>query len=130
MPAHRGPGRRSRARWNICRWARLCGARSGDKGGNANVGLWTWSEEIYAWMASSLSVARFRELVPEARDLVVERHDLPNLKAVNFVVRGLLGEGVASSTRFDAQAKGLGEYVRSRTIEVPASVARHRRRPG
>jgi hypothetical protein len=107
----------------------LCGARSGDKGGNANVGLWTWDDEIYRWMSTSLDVARFRVLVPEAEALVVERHELPNLKALNFVVRGLLGEGVASSTRFDPQAKGLGEYVRSRTLEVPAAVAGRRRAP-
>jgi hypothetical protein len=101
----------------------LCGARSGDKGGNANVGLWTWDDEIHAWMVDSLSVASFRRLLPEANGLSVERYVLSNLRALNFVVIGLLGEGVASSLRFDAQAKGLGEYVRSRLVEVPAALA-------
>jgi Acyclic terpene utilisation family protein AtuA len=99
---------------------RVCGARSGDKGGDANVGLWTRDDECYAWMCGHLTVDRVRELLgPEATDLQIERFELPNLRAVNFVVHGLLGDGVASSTRPDPQAKGLGEYLRSRLVEVP-----------
>ena len=60
--------------------------------------------------------ASSRQLIPEAADLEVRRYELPNLKALNFVVVGLLGEGVASSTRFDPQAKSLGEYLRSRVV--------------
>jgi Acyclic terpene utilisation family protein AtuA len=97
----------------------VCGARSGDKGGNANVGLWTHSDDAYDWLAATLTVARFRQLVPEAADLEVRRYELANLRALNFVVVGLLGDGVASSTRYDPQAKGLGEYVRSRELDVP-----------
>lgn len=98
----------------------LFGARSGDKGGNANVGVWARSEAAYRWLEDRLDVERFRELFPEAADLEVERFALPNIWAVNFVVHGLLGEGVASSTRPDPQAKSLGEYLRSRELEVPA----------
>ncbi|WP_248817296.1 acyclic terpene utilization AtuA family protein [Frankia sp. AgB32] len=101
---------------------RLVGARSGDKGGNANVGLWARDDATYRWLRSTLSVERFVDLLPEARDLPVRRYELPNLRAVNFVVVGLLGEGVASSTRPDPQAKGLGEYVRSRHIDAPANL--------
>jgi hypothetical protein len=97
----------------------VCGARSGDKGGNANVGLWTRSERAYAWLSETLDVDTFQKLVPESSELRVERFELPNLRALNFVVYGLLGEGVASSTRADPQAKGLGEFVRSRLVEVP-----------
>jgi hypothetical protein len=57
--------------------------------------------------------------VPEATSLQVRRYELPNLLALNFVVEGLLGEGVSSSVRFDPQAKGLGEYLRSRIVELP-----------
>lgn len=98
------------------------GARSGDKGGNANVGLWARDERGYAWLASQLTVERFRQLVPEAAQLAVRRYELPNLWALNFVVVGLLGEGVASSVRFDPQAKSLGEYVRSRVVDLPESL--------
>src|SRR5262249_42610857 len=74
----------------------ICGARSGDKGGNANVGLWTTGDAEYAWLRGYLTTGRFRELLPEAAGLAVERHELPLLRAVNFVVTGLLGDGVAS----------------------------------
>jgi hypothetical protein len=97
----------------------VCGARSGDKGGNANVGLWTPSPAAFGWLREYLDVARFRELLPEAAGLEVRRYELPNLSALNFVVVGLLGEGVAASTRPDPQAKGLGEYLRSRHADIP-----------
>jgi hypothetical protein len=97
----------------------VVGARSGDKGGNANVGFWATTERAYAWLESYLTVERFRMLAPESGDHEVERHELPNLRALNFVVRGILGEGVASSTRLDPQAKGFGEYLRAKVVEVP-----------
>ena len=100
----------------------LFGARSGDKGGNANVGVWARDDPSYAWLASFLTAERFKQLVPEAAGLEVRRYELPNLKALNFVVVGLLGEGVASSVRFDPQAKSLGEYLRSRVVELPESL--------
>lgn len=97
----------------------LIGARSGDKGGNANIGLWARSADAFEWLRGALTVQKLRELVPEIGDLTVRRCELPNLHAINFVVVGILGEGVASSTRPDPQAKGLAEFVRSRSVEVP-----------
>lgn len=95
------------------------GARSGDKGGNANVGLWARSDAAFDWLDAFLTTERFKQLLPEARDLEVRRYRLPNLRSLNFVVVGLLGQGVASSTRHDAQAKSLGEYLRSRSVALP-----------
>jgi hypothetical protein len=100
---------------------RLCGARSGDKGGNANVGLWATSPAAYAWLRRHLTTDRFKELLTEAAGLQVDRYELPNLMALNFVVHGLLAPGVSGTARPDAQAKGLGEYLRSRVVTVPAS---------
>ena len=97
----------------------IAGARSGDKGGNANVGLWVRTEVQWRWLAHALGVDKLRELLPEAADLQVTRHVLPNLRAVNFVIEGILGEGVAYHARFDPQAKGLGEWLRSRYIDIP-----------
>jgi hypothetical protein len=102
----------------------ICGARSGDKGGNANVGVWAWDDPAYAWLVAHLTPGLVAELVPEAAALEIRRYDLPNLRALNFVIVGLLGEGVASSVRFDAQAKGLGEYLRSRHVDLPAALVR------
>ncbi|MCH7616430.1 MAG: DUF1446 domain-containing protein [Chloroflexi bacterium] len=97
----------------------IFGARSGDKGGNANVGVWARNDAAYAWLADFLTVERFKELVSEARELEVLRYELPNLRALNFVVVGLLGEGVSSSTRPDPQAKSLGEYLRAKLVDLP-----------
>ncbi|MFC3573055.1 acyclic terpene utilization AtuA family protein [Streptomyces yaanensis] len=101
---------------------RVAGARSGDKGGNANVGLWVRTDEAWRWLAHTLTVDRFRELLPETAALPVVRHVLPNLRALNFVVEGLLGEGVAAQHRFDPQAKGLGEWLRARHLEIPEAL--------
>ena len=98
-------------------------ARSGDKGGDANLGLWVGQgpkrEERVAWLLGFVDAERVKALVPEARALEVSVHPLPNLGGVNVVLHGLLGQGVAASTRFDPQAKGLGEWVRSRLVDVP-----------
>ncbi len=94
----------------------LFAARSGDKGGNANVGIYAGDDAGYAWLAANLTIEALARLIPEAHGLEIRRYELPNLHALNFVIVGFLGEGVASSTAFDAQAKGLGEYLRSRTL--------------
>ncbi|MGW1882294.1 acyclic terpene utilization AtuA family protein [Streptomyces sp. NPDC001970] len=100
----------------------VAGARSGDKGGDANVGVWVRTDEEWRWLAHELTVDRFRELLPETAGLTVVRHVLPNLRALNFVVHGLLGEGVAAQARFDPQAKALGEWLRARHVEVPEAL--------
>ncbi len=114
----------------------LAGARSGDKGGDANVGVWvragaseatgieagaTGSKagEQWRWLAHALTVEKLRELLPETANMGVTRHLLPNLRAINFVIEGILGKGVAHQARFDPQAKGLGEWLRSRHVDIP-----------
>jgi hypothetical protein len=101
---------------------RVIGARSGDKGGNANLGVWTRTEAGYEWMASFLNTERLRQLMPETKELEVLRYELPNIRALNFVIVGLLGDGVASSVRLDPQAKGLGEYLRAKVVDVPTAL--------
>jgi acyclic terpene utilization AtuA family protein len=97
----------------------IAGARSGDKGGDANVGVWVRTDEAWRWLANTLTVEEFRRLLPETVDLPVTRHVLPNLRALNFVVGGLLGDGVASQARFDPQAKAVGEWLRARHMDIP-----------
>jgi hypothetical protein len=108
-------------------------ARSGDKGGDANLGLWVSHtatlagracrdheyDERVAWLLTTVTPDFVGTLLPEAQHLDIEVFALPNLGGVNVVLRGLLGEGVAASTRFDPQAKGLGEWARSRYVEIP-----------
>lgn len=100
----------------------VVGARSGDKGGDANIGVWAPTEDAWRWLAHTLTVDQLRRLLPETANLPVDRHVLPNLRALNFVVHGLLGEGVAASTRFDPQGKALGEWLRSRHVDVPEAL--------
>jgi hypothetical protein len=97
----------------------VAGARSGDKGGSANLGVWARSDDAWRWLAHTLTVEKVRTLLPETAHLPVRRHVLPNLRALNFVVDGLLGQGVAAQARFDPQAKALGEWLRSRHLEIP-----------
>ena len=100
----------------------IAGARSGDKGGGANIGLWVHTDAQYRWLTHTLTVERLRELLPEAADLTVTRHLLPSIRAVNFVIDGILGKGVAYQSRFDPQAKGLGEWLRSRHVDIPEGI--------
>jgi hypothetical protein len=102
-------------------------ARSGDKGGDANVGLWVSqlderAAERAEWLLATVTPQFVRDLLPEAEELDVEVYPLPNLNGVNVLIRGLLGKGVAASSRFDPQAKGLGEWARSRHVEIPESL--------
>lgn len=101
----------------------IAAARSGDKGGNANVGVWVRTDDEFSWLVHALTVETLKQMLPEAEPLTVTRHVLPNLRAVNFVIEGILGQGVASQARFDPQAKGLGEWLRSRHIDIPETLA-------
>jgi hypothetical protein len=103
---------------------RVVGARSGDKGGTANLGVWARDPGAYGWLAEFLTVERLVALLPECAAFPVERYALPNLGALNFVIPGLLGEGVSSSSRADPQAKGLGEWLRARVVDVPVALPR------
>ena len=101
---------------------RVVGARSGDKGGSANLGVWVREPRAYGWLREFLTVECLAALLPETAPLAVQRYELPNLSALNFVIPGLLGEGVSSSTRADPQAKGLGEWLRVRLADVPVAL--------
>lgn len=103
---------------------RLVHARSGDKGGDANIGVWVPADhprrdDAFAWLVTFLDESTVRDLLPEAATLDLEIHPLSHLSAVNIVIHGLLGEGVASSTRLDPQAKGVGEWLRARDAAIP-----------
>ena len=98
---------------------RIYGARSGDKGGNANLGVWARSLHDFDYLRFYLTVDRLKALCPTLAPYSIDRHELPNLLALNFYVRGILGEGVASSTRTDPQAKILAEYLRAQIIDFP-----------
>ena len=101
----------------------VVGARSGDKGGNANLGVFARNDETWAWLDGFLTTETLRTLLPEAAELKIDRHRLPAIRSLNFVLHGLLEEGVAASTRQDGQAKSLGEWLRARVVEMPESLS-------
>jgi hypothetical protein len=101
----------------------VAGARSGDKGGNANLGVWARSDDAYEWLDRFLTTDTLRRLLPDVCDgREVRRYRLPTLRALNFVIVGLLGRGVAGCDRLDPQAKGLGEYLRAKHVDLPAGL--------
>jgi len=119
------PGPRASAPGGPTRRAPLghvLGTRSGDKGGNANLGVFARSDEAWAWLDAFLTTERLRELLPELAPREIDRTRLPALRSLNFVIHGLLEEGVAGSTRQDPQAKGLGEWLRARVAEIPEAL--------
>jgi len=101
---------------------RVFGSRSGDKGGDANLGVFARSDAAWAWLDERLTTERLRQLLPEVAELPIDRHRLPALRSLNFVIHGLLEEGVAASTRQDPQAKSLGEWLRARVVEIPEAL--------
>ncbi|HVN72707.1 MAG TPA: acyclic terpene utilization AtuA family protein [Desulfomonilia bacterium] len=104
---------------------RTFATRSGDKGGNANLGVWAKTPEAYAFLRSFLTVGQLKELLSDLKDYQIDRYELPNLLAVNFTIKGILGEGAAASLRMDPQAKTLGEYLRARVVEMPEAILPH-----
>ncbi len=119
LPSPRPPGSPSPESLIEAPLGSVVGARSGDKGGDANLGVFARSAEAWAWLEQYLTIERLQQLLPEVIDLTIERHVFPNLWSLNFVIRGLLDEGVAASTRQDVQAKSLGEWFRSRHASIP-----------
>lgn len=101
---------------------RVFAARSGDKGGNANLGIWGRTPEAYVFLKEILTIEKLKELFADLRDYEIERYELPNLFAVNFYIRGILGEGAAASMKLDVQAKTLGEYLRARIVDMPEAI--------
>ena len=100
-------------------FGRLYGARSGDKGGCANCGVWARTDASYSFLHEYLTVEQFKKLLPDMAEYQIERYDMPNLKALNFYIHDILKDGVSSNNRIDGQAKTLCEYLRAKTIEVP-----------
>ena len=100
----------------------LFGARSGDKGGCANIGVWAKSENAFSFLHEFLTVKKLKELMPDVAQFEIDRYELPNILSLNFYIHGILQDGVSSNTRKDGQAKSLGEYLRAKYIDIPKSL--------
>lgn len=101
------------------RLGEIIGARSGDKGGNANVGIWARQPEDYHKLRHWLTADRLRGLLPRPFDGPIDRYELANLCALNFVLRGYLGDGAFANVYLDNQAKLLAEQIRNAVVDWP-----------
>lgn len=101
-------------------------ARSGDKGGNANVGFWVRDASAWPWLQSFLTSDKLIELLGDEWDnkFSVERCEFANIWAVHFVVKGFLQDGVSSSSILDGFAKSFGEFLRARHVDLPQKLVR------
>ena len=100
----------------------IIGTRSGDKGGNANLGIYVRNDDSWSWLDNTMTIEQLRKLLPETQNFSIERYRFPKIRALNFVIHGLLEEGVAASTRQDPQAKALGEWLRAKVMPIPISI--------
>ena len=100
----------------------IFGARSGDKGGCANIGVWAKSENAFSFLNNYLTVDKIKELMPDISKFEIDRYELPNILSLNFYIHGILEDGVSSNTRKDGQAKSLGEYLRAKYADIPKSL--------
>ena len=100
----------------------IFGTRSGDKGGCANLGVWSKNIDTYGFLYDFLTVKKLKELLPDLEPFEIDRFDLPNILSLNFYIHGILQDGVSSSTRMDGQAKSLGEYLRAKKISIPKTI--------
>ncbi|KAL2212980.1 DUF1446-domain-containing protein [Sarocladium strictum] len=99
-------------------------ARSGDKGGNANVGFWVRDPSAYSWALNFLTTSRLIELLGDDWNskYTIERCEFPQLNAVHFLIRGFLDEGVSSSAILDGFGKSISEFLRARVVDLPVNL--------
>ncbi|KAL1889954.1 hypothetical protein Sste5346_008532 [Sporothrix stenoceras] len=96
--------------------------RSGDKGSNINCGLFVDRPDVYDWFRTFLTIDKMKELIGgdwKEDEYRLERVEFPHIFAVHFVIYGILGRGVSSSTLLDNRGKGFTDYVRTKHIPVP-----------
>ncbi|OIW28191.1 DUF1446-domain-containing protein, partial [Coniochaeta ligniaria NRRL 30616] len=96
-------------------------ARSGDKGSNANVGFWVLEDDEFEWLRALLTIGFFQDMLGDdyKESYSIERFELPNLRCVHFLVKGVLEGGIGSSYRLDGLAKSFGEFLRARHVDMP-----------
>lgn len=105
-------------------------ARSGDKGAHANIGVWVGDDDAYAFLRDTVTADLVADHFALADPRDVERYELANLRALNFVLRGVLGAGGGSSSlRTDAQAKAYGQALLRVEVSIPLTLLAGATRP-
>ncbi len=97
-------------------------ARSGDKGSHANIGVIAYTSEGYAFLQQHLTAEQVQAYFKPLEVLETVRYEMPNIGALNFVLKGVLGAGASRSLRIDAQGKALGQVLLEMKIKIPEEV--------
>ena len=97
-------------------------ARSGDKGNSANIAVFGRTPAAYVWLRDHLTAARVEEFFRPLGVSEVVRYDVPNLEALNFVLKDVLAGGGSRSLRIDAQGKTLGMALLELTVDAPETL--------
>ena len=122
-PGHEGPGMRA------VRLVDIAHARSGDKGDTANVGVIALRPEWFPLLRDQLTLGRVREHFQGVITGDVERYELPNLNALNFLLHGALGGGGTLSLKTDAQGKVFSTAMLRMVLHVPEDTAQQLKLP-
>lgn len=112
------------------RLADIAHGRSGDKGNHANVAVIGYTPAGYEWLRQNLTAARVQQFFAPLGLTGVERYEVPNVLALNFVLRDALAGGASRSLRIDTQGKTFALALLQMPIEMPADAETMRRRPG
>jgi hypothetical protein len=118
------PPRARKTGARVVRLLDLAHARSGDKGDTANVGLIALEPEYYPVLVKQVTAARVARHFKGVIKGKVERYELPNLNALNFLLHGALGGGGTLSLKTDAQGKVFSTALLRMEITVPAGLIR------
>lgn len=105
-----------------CSLRQIAHARSGDKGSSANIGVIAYTTEGYEYLIDYLTAEKVELYFQPLQPISTIRYELPNLLALNFVLKGVLGEGGSRSLRLDAQGKALGQALLEMKIVVPSTL--------
>ncbi|WP_310399229.1 acyclic terpene utilization AtuA family protein [Nocardia kruczakiae] len=99
-------------------------ARTGDKGGNANLGVWVPQPHAaaYPWLVGFLTEDRLRELLGLRESVAVERYPMPTIHGLSFVLRDFFGTSGSSYLGLDQIGKSLGEFLRAKHVDIPISL--------
>ena len=122
LPRHEFPKAKGAAGTVRVPLSRLAHARSGDKGDTANIGVVARSPEIYPWLAKTLTAAVVKKRFKGICLGKVERHEVPNLGALNFLLHASLGGGGTVSLRLDAQGKTLSHALLAMEVRAPRAL--------
>jgi hypothetical protein len=101
----------------------FCAARSGDKGNTADVSLFACDDHFFTVLRDQVTAERVREFLAPLAVGVVDRYELPNLRAIKLVIRDALGGGAAASLRADNLGKTMGGTMLRLEVNVPEQLA-------